>query len=144
MSSGKLVGWYKAVTGGVLTVGLVLDVASLLWSMEEIGRVAFTPLGEIILSLWFFAAFVLGVTTYSAMDLRSVPAKVFQAIIVFYMLALTLMHGVNNLILNNLGWYLKTFSGPVYPYVAGAVLLTMLVFTLTRRAQSDAPSGVGA
>ena len=57
--------------------------------------------------------------------------------IVFYMLALTLMHGVNNLLLNNLGWYLKTFSGPVYPYMAGAVLLAMIAFTATRRAKPE-------
>ena len=51
------------------------------------------------------------------------------------MLALTIMHGVNNLLLNNLAWYLKTFSGPVYPYAAGAVLVAMLVFTVTRRSR---------
>ena len=128
---------YKLVTTGVLLVGFGLDIASLFWSMEEIGRVAFTPLGETILSLWFLTAFILGVLSFRHVLHANLPSRLFQAVIVFYMLALTLMHGVNNLLLNNLGWYLKTFSGPVYPYVAGAVLLGMIVFTATRRAKPE-------
>ena len=124
---------YRVVTGGVLTVGLALDLASLLWSMEDIGRVVFTAAGEIVLSIWFFAAFVLSLLARPHIEFRSVAGSVFHAVITFYMLALTIMHGVNNLLLNNLAWYLKTFSGPIYPYVAGAVLIAMLVFTLTRR-----------
>ncbi len=126
---------YKLVTTGVLLVGFGLDIASLFWSMEEIGRLVFTPLGETILSLWFLAAFILGVISFRHVHHANVVSRIFQAAIVLYMLALTLMHLVNNLLLNNLGWYLKTFSGPVYPYVAGAVLLTMVLFTATRRAE---------
>jgi hypothetical protein len=128
---------YKLVTTGVLLVGFGLDIASLFWSMEEIGQVVFTPLGETILSLWFLTAFVLGVLSFRHVHHPNLPSRVFLAVIVFYMLALALMHGVNNLLLNNLGWYLKTFSGPVYPYVAGAVLLGMIVFTATRRAKPE-------
>jgi hypothetical protein len=128
---------YKLVTTGVLLVGFGLDVASLFWSMEEIGQVVFTPLGESILSLWFLAAFILGVISFRHVHHANLPSRVFHTVIVFYMLALTLMHGVNNLLLNNLGWYLRTFSGPVYPYVAGAVLLAMILFTATRRAKPE-------
>jgi hypothetical protein len=125
------------VTTGVLLVGFGLDVASLFWSMEEIGQVVFTPLGEAILSLWFLAAFILGVISFRHVHHANLPSRVFHTVIVFYMLALTLMHGVNNLLLNNLGWYLKTFSGPVYPYMAGAVLLAMIAFTARRRAKPE-------
>jgi hypothetical protein len=86
------VGAYKPVTTGVLLVGLGLDVASLRWSMEEIGAVVFTPLGETILSLWFLAAFFLGVLAFRHVNLPNVPSRVFQAVIVFYMLALAAMH----------------------------------------------------
>jgi hypothetical protein len=127
---------YKAVTGGVLAVGFALDLASLFWTMEQIGSVAFTATGEIILSIWFFAAFVLSLLARPHIEFRSLASSIFHGVITFYMLALTIMHGVNNLLFGNLAWYLKTFSGPVYPYAAGVVLLAMLVFTLSRRAKA--------
>lgn len=135
MKRNGIVHAYRLVTVGVLLVGLGLDLAGILWGVGPVALTLFTPPVEAFLTLWFLSAFVLGVAAFRHLDLPTLPARIFQVVITAYMLALALMHGVNNLLLDNIDRYVALFGGGFYPYAALVVLLAMTIFTATRRAK---------
>jgi hypothetical protein len=51
---------HKVVTAGILIVGAYFNVTALFFGMDLVVARFFTTTGEIVLTTWFFAAFVLG------------------------------------------------------------------------------------
>ena len=121
----------QLVTTAILLVGASLNVAALIFGMPAVAAVAFSVPGEIILTAGFLAALVLGVLSEFRVPLPALWQRIIRRIVTFYMLMLTLAHGVNNLLLRNVELYAKTFSGPLYTYTALVMLTALAIFTLT-------------
>ena len=68
-----------------------------------------------------------------------------RRVVTFYMFMLTMAHGVNNLLLDNVAAYTRIFSGPFYMYPAMVLLtgLTIIIASLpapTRYARLNMPA----
>lgn len=137
-STGALFRLYKVVMIGILLVGTALDLALLSVGPGPLVNYVFTPLGELILTLWMATALVLGVMVYPHLDLHRRVTRTVQQILLAYFVLLVLMHGVNNLLLGNVAGYLAAFSAPAYPYIATAVLLSAAMFTAGLRQKPGA------
>jgi hypothetical protein len=122
---------HKVVTASILVVGASLNVAALIVGMDTVAATAFSIPGEIILTAWFLLALILGVLAEFRVPLAALWQRIVRRIVTFYMLMLTLAHGVNNLLLRNVEMYAKTFSGPLYTYTALVMLTALAIFILT-------------
>ena len=118
---------HKVVTAGILTVGALFNVISLFRGMDYVVENYFTTAGEIILTSWFFAAFVLGVMAIRRVPLEPRWRRVVRRVVTVYMFLLTLMHGVNNMLMHNQDGYGEIFSGPFYTYPALVVLTGLAI-----------------
>lgn len=125
---------YKIVTAGILAVGATFNIASLFVGMEAVAATVFTTTGEIVLTGWFFLAFVLGVAAEFMVPAKTLAARIVRRVITFYMLMLTLAHGINNLLLDNVALYVRIFSGPLYTYTAIVLLCGLCIFILAQPA----------
>jgi len=116
---------HKITTSSILAVGAYFNISALFFGMDLVAATFFTTTGEMILTAWFFLAFVTGVLAEFYVPLANRALRVARRVVTIYMLMLTLAHGVNNLLLGNAAAYAKVFSGPFYTYPA-IVLLTAL------------------
>jgi hypothetical protein len=130
---------HKIVTAGILAVGAFLNIASLFVGMDAIAATFFTTTGELVLTTWFFLAFVLGVASELIVPVENRAVRVVRRIITVYMLMLTLAHGINNLLLDNAALYAKIFSGPFYTYPAIVLLCGLSFFVAVQPAPSERP-----
>jgi hypothetical protein len=120
---------HKLFTVGILVVGALFNVIALFRGMDYVVDNYFTTAGEIVLTSWFFAAFLLGVTAEFLVPLEPRWRRVVRRVMTVYMFLLTLAHGVNNLLLQNQDGYGEVFSGPFYTYPA-LVMLTGLAIVV--------------
>jgi hypothetical protein len=120
---------HKLFTAGILTVGALFNVIALFRGMDHVVNTYFTTAGEIVLTGWFFTAFVLGVLAEFLVPLEPRWRRVVRRVMTVYMFLLTLAHGVNNLLLQNQDGYGEVFSGPFYTYPA-LVMLTGLAIVV--------------
>ena len=132
---------HKLVTAGILTVGALFNVVALLRGMDYVVQTYFTTTGEIVLTSWFFAAFVLGVMAEFLVPLEPRWRRVVRRVVCVYMFLLTLMHGVNNLLMHNQDGYGEIFSGPFYTYPALVVLtgLAIVIASFPRPTAASQP-----
>ncbi len=130
---------HKLVTAGILTVGALFNVVSLFRGMDYVVHAYFTTAGEIVLTSWFFAAFALGVLAGRIVPLQPRWRRVIRRVVTVYMFLLTLVHGVNNLLLHNQEGYAEIFSGPFYTYPA-LVVLTGLAIVIASFPRPNAAS----
>jgi hypothetical protein len=118
---------HKVFTAGILTVGALFNVIALFRGMDYVVDTFFTTVGEIVLTSWFFAAFILGVLAELLVPLDPRWRRVVRRVVTVYMFMLTLAHGVNNLLMQNEDGYGEVFSGPFYTYPALVVLIGLAV-----------------
>jgi hypothetical protein len=124
----SIVYWlHKLVTAGILAVGTLLNVTALFRGMDYVVQTYFTTAGEIVLTAWFFAAFILGAMAEFMVPLAPRWRRVVRRVVTVYMFLLVLAHGVNNLLLQNQDGYGEVFSGPFYTYPALVVLTGLAV-----------------
>jgi hypothetical protein len=134
---------HKLVTAGILTVGALFNVVALFRGMDYVVNTYFTIAGEIVLTGWFFAAFVLGVLSLFLVPLEPRWRRVVRRVVTVYMFMLMLMHGVNNLLLQNQDGYGEVFSGPFYTYPALVVLIALAVVIASFPRPKAAPQASG-
>jgi hypothetical protein len=118
---------HKLFTAGILAVGALFNVIALFRGMDYVVHTYFTTAGEIALTSWFFAAFILGVLAEFLVPLEPRWRRVIRRVVCVYMFLLTLMHGVNNLAMQNQDGYGEIFSGPFYTYPALVVLTGLAI-----------------
>jgi hypothetical protein len=125
---------HKVVTAGILVVGAYFNVTALFFGMDLVVATFFTTTGEIVLTTWFFVAFLLGVLAEFLVPVEPRWRRVVRRAMTVYMFLLTLAHGINNLLLQNLEDYAEIFSGPFYTYPAIVVLtgLAIVIASLPR------------
>jgi hypothetical protein len=129
-TNSQLISWaHKIVTAGILATGTFFNVCALFFGMDLVARTFFTLSGELVLTAWFFSAFILGVAAELKVPLANRPSRIVRRIVTIYMFMLTMMHGVNNILLDNVAFYTKVFSGPFYMYPALLVLGGLTIFT---------------
>ena len=120
---------HKLATASILAVGAYFNVTALFFGMDLVAATFFTTTGETILTAWFFAAFVTGILAELYAPLENRVLRIVRRLVTFYMFMLTLAHGVNNLLLDNVEAYTRIFSGPVYTYTAIVVLIGLAIVT---------------
>jgi len=118
---------HKVVTAGILIVGAYFNVTALFFGMDLVVARFFTTTGEIVLTTWFFAAFVLGVLAEFLVPVQAHWQRVVRRVLTVYMFLLVLAHGVNNLLLQNVDGYAAIFSGPFYTYPAIVILIGLAI-----------------
>jgi hypothetical protein len=134
---------HKLFTAGILTVGALFNVIALFRGMDHVVNTYFTTAGEIVLTSWFFAAFVLGVVAEFLVPLEPRWRRVVRRVVTVYMFLLVLAHGVNNLLLQNQDGYGEVFSGPFYTYPALVVLTGLAVVIASLPRPKAAPQASG-
>lgn len=128
-NNSQLISWaHKIVTAGILATGTFFNLCALFFGMELVAKTFFTFTGETILTAWFFSAFVLGVAAEFTVPLANRTLRIVRRVVTFYMFMLTMMHGVNNILLDNVAFYTRVFSGPFYMYPALLVLGGLTIF----------------
>ena len=128
---------HKIATASILAVGAYFNITALFFGMDLVAATFFTTAGETVLTAWFFTAFVTGLLAEFYVPLENRALRVVRRIVTFYMFMLTLAHGVNNLLLDNVEAYTRIFSGPVYTYTAMVLLIALAIVT----ASLPAPKG---
>lgn len=131
---------HKVVTTGILITGTYFNVTALFFGMDLVASTFFTTPGEIVLTTMFFTGFVLGVLAERYVAAAPRWRRVVRRMMTVYMLALTLVHGVNNLLLHNQQGYAEVFSGPFYTYPAIVILGALAIVIAT----TSSPSGPNA
>lgn len=123
-----LVYWaHKMATASILAVGAYFNITALFFGMNLVATTFFTTTGEIVLTAWFFTAFLTGVAAEFVVPLEHRVLRIVRRVVTVYMFMLTMAHGVNNLLLGNVEGYTRIFSGPVYTYTALVVLSTLTI-----------------
>jgi hypothetical protein len=127
---------HKIITASILAVGAYFNVTALFFGMDLVAATFFTTTGETILTAWFFAAFVTGVLAEFNVSLENRALRIVRRVVTFYMFMLTMAHGVNNLLLDNVEAYTRIFSGPVYTYTAIVLLTALAIVTASLPART--------
>ena len=128
MNSTLAVFWaHKIATVSILAVGAYFNVTALFFGMDLVAQTFFTTTGETILTAWFFVAFVTGGMAELVVPIENRALRIMRRVVTIYMAMLTLVHGVNNLLLDNAATYAKIFSGPFYTYPAIVVLIGLAI-----------------
>jgi hypothetical protein len=127
---------HKVVTAGILVVGTYLNITALVFGMDLVVATFFTTTPEIVLTTWFFVAFILGVLAELLVPVQPRWRRLVRRAMTVYMFLLALAHGINNLLLQNQEGYADIFSGPYYTYSAVIVLtgLAIVIASLPRPA----------
>jgi hypothetical protein len=134
---------HKLFTAGILAVGALFNVIALFRGMDHVVDTYFTITGEIVLTGWFFVAFVLGVLALFLVPLEPRWRRVVRRVVTVYMFLLMLLHGVNNLLLQNQDGYGEVFSGPFYTYPALVVLTGLAIVIAAFPQPKAAPQASG-
>ena len=133
-----LISWaHKIVTAGILATGTFFNLCALFFGMDLVAKTFFTLPAELVLTAWFFSAFILGVAAEYNVPLANRPQRIVRRIVTVYMFMLTMMHGVNNILLDNAAFYAKVFSGPFYMYPALLILGGLTIFIASLPASDE-------